>query len=77
MAEENCRTLDIDFMGTIAENDQTEEEKATEPRKEQSLAKNLASCDWYSIIAGNCGEFCHEWSRRHKITENYYQQVRS
>ena len=37
-------------MGTIVENRQTEEE-TSEPGKGQSLAKNLASCDWYSTIA--------------------------
>ena len=50
MAEENCRTLDINLMSTISENGQTEEE-AVEPGKNQSLAENLASCEWYSTIA--------------------------
>ena len=50
LAEENCRTLDINLMGTTAENGQIEEE-TVEPGKEQSLAENLASCDWYSGIA--------------------------
>ena len=30
LAEENCRTLDIHFMGTIAETGQAEEEQAAE-----------------------------------------------
>lgn len=35
LVEENCRTLDIDFLCTIAEIGQTgEEEKAAEPKKE-------------------------------------------
>lgn len=42
--------LKINLMGTIAENGQTEEE-TTKPGKGQSLAENLASCDWYSAIA--------------------------
>lgn len=50
LAEENCRSLDIDFLCTIAENGQTEEEGATEPEKNQTLAENLASCAWYSAI---------------------------
>ena len=50
LAEENCRTLDIDFLCTIAENGQTEEEEAAEPEKNHTLAENLVSCDWYSTI---------------------------
>ena len=50
MAEESCRTLDINIMGTISENDQTKEATA-EPGKNRSLAENLASCGWYSTIA--------------------------
>jgi len=38
-------------MGTIAEIGQTdEEEEAVEPGRKQLVAKNLASCDWYSTI---------------------------
>ena len=51
LAEENCRMLDINLMGTIVENGQTEEEETTEPEKNQTLAENLASCDWYFAIA--------------------------
>eukprot|EP00253_Pinus_taeda_P028561 PITA_28561 len=50
LAEENCRTLDINCMGSIAENGQTEEEEAAEPGEKKSFAENLASCDWYSAI---------------------------
>eukprot|EP00253_Pinus_taeda_P014123 PITA_14123 len=51
LAEENCRKLDINLIGTILENGQTKEEETTEPGKNQSLAENLASCDWYATIA--------------------------
>jgi len=50
LAEENCKTLDINSMWSILENGQTEEEGAVEPERRQSVAKNLASCDWYSTI---------------------------
>jgi len=50
LAEENCRTLDIHFMGTIAENGQAEEEEAAEPERNQPVEEDLASCDWYSAI---------------------------
>ena len=49
MAEESCKTLDINLMSTISGNGQTEEE-TVEPGKRQSLAENLASCEWYSTI---------------------------
>jgi len=49
MVEENCRTLNINLMSTISENGETEEE-IFEPGKNQSLAENLASYDWYSAI---------------------------
>jgi len=51
LAKENCRSLDIDFLCTIVESGQTvEEEEAAEPETKQSVAENLASCDWYSAI---------------------------
>eukprot|EP00253_Pinus_taeda_P002601 PITA_02601 len=50
LAEKNCRTLDINCMGSIAENGQTEEEETTELESKQSVAENLASCDWYSAV---------------------------
>ena len=51
LSEENCRSLDVDFPCTIAEIGQTnEEEEAAEPERKQSVAENLASCDWYSAI---------------------------
>eukprot|EP00253_Pinus_taeda_P029152 PITA_29152 len=49
LAEENYKTLDINLMGSDAENDQTKKVTA-EPEKNQTLAENLASCDWYSAI---------------------------
>jgi len=33
LAEENCRTLDINLMGSISENGQTKEEEAVEPER--------------------------------------------
>jgi len=50
LAEENCRSLDIDFLCTIAENGQVEEEETTETKRKQSVAENLASCNWYAEI---------------------------
>eukprot|EP00253_Pinus_taeda_P004580 PITA_04580 len=50
MAEENCRTLDMDFIIMTSENGQVAKETA-KPGKNQTLAENLASCDWYSAIA--------------------------
>eukprot|EP00253_Pinus_taeda_P028346 PITA_28346 len=49
MPEENCRTLDMDFISMILENGQAAEE-TSEPGKNQSLVENLASCHWYSAI---------------------------
>lgn len=50
LAEENCRSLDIDFLCITVENDQLEEEKMAEPQRKQSVAQNLASCNWYATI---------------------------
>ena len=50
MAEENCRMLDINLLSTRSEDGQIEEETA-EPGKNQSLAENIASYDWYSARA--------------------------
>jgi len=50
MAEENCKTLDINLINTISEKGGQAEETA-EPRRHWSLAENLASCDWYFVIA--------------------------
>eukprot|EP00253_Pinus_taeda_P022184 PITA_22184 len=47
LAEENCRSLDIDFLCTIAENGQVEEEEIAKTERKQSVAKNLASCNRY------------------------------
>lgn len=51
LAKENCRTLEINLICTDAENGQTEAKEIDEPGKNQTLAENLASCDWYSAIA--------------------------
>lgn len=50
MAEENCGMLDINLLSTRSEDGQIEVETA-KPGKNQSLAKNIASCEWYSIMA--------------------------
>eukprot|EP00253_Pinus_taeda_P024330 PITA_24330 len=50
LAEENCRTLDINLMCSNSENGPTEEEEAAEPDRKHLVAKNLASCDWDSAI---------------------------
>ena len=50
MAKENCRSLDVDFLCTIAEIGQVEEEEAAETERKQLVAKNLASCHWYAEI---------------------------
>ncbi len=50
MAEDNCKMLDINLISTVSENSLIGKE-TTEPRKNQSLAENIASCDWYSTIA--------------------------
>ena len=39
LAEENCRSLDIDFLCTIVENGQTEEREAVESQRKQSVAR--------------------------------------
>ena len=54
LAEENCRSLDIDFLFIMAENDQTEEDEPAESQREQSVAENLASCSWYAAIINLC-----------------------
>ena len=38
LAEENCRSLDIDLLCTIAENGQAEEEETTKPQRKQPVA---------------------------------------
>eukprot|EP00253_Pinus_taeda_P019918 PITA_19918 len=50
LAEENCRTLNINIISIDAKKGQIEEEEAAELERKQSVAKNLASCDWYSAI---------------------------
>eukprot|EP00253_Pinus_taeda_P033072 PITA_33072 len=45
LAEENCRSLDIDLLCTIVENGQVVEEEIVEPQRKQSVAENLASCN--------------------------------
>ena len=50
MAKENCRMLDMDFISMISEKGLATEE-TTKLGKNQSLAENIASCDWYSAIA--------------------------
>eukprot|EP00253_Pinus_taeda_P033421 PITA_33421 len=52
LAEENCRTLDINLISTDSEKGQTEEEKAAEPERKQSTTENLASCDWCQRFEG-------------------------
>jgi len=49
MAEENCRLLDINLINMISKDGKTKEIVA--PGRKQSLAENLASCEWYSTIA--------------------------
>jgi len=51
LAEKNCKSLDINLMNTDSEDSQTERKATTELEKKQSLAEDLASCDWYSAIA--------------------------
>ena len=49
MAEENCSLLNINCMGSNSGGERTEE--ATEEQEQnQSLAKNLATCEWYSSV---------------------------
>eukprot|EP00253_Pinus_taeda_P025070 PITA_25070 len=50
MAEENCRLLDMNLISTNSEDGQTQEE-TFEPGQNQSLAENVASCEWYSTLA--------------------------
>lgn len=50
MVEENCRTLDMNWIRTNLEDGQTEE-TTVEPGHNQSLEENLASWEWYSTIA--------------------------
>ena len=51
LAKENCISLDIDFLCTIAKNGQTGiAEQAAETERKQLVAENLASCNWYAEI---------------------------
>lgn len=50
IAEENCKMLDINCMGTNSEDVQTEEATVGQGH-DWLLAENLASCEWYSRIA--------------------------
>ena len=49
MAKENCSLLDINCMGSNLGGDRTEE-AAEEQEQNQSLAENLATCEWYSSV---------------------------
>eukprot|EP00253_Pinus_taeda_P032302 PITA_32302 len=49
MAEENYSLLDINCVGSNSGAERTEEE-AVEREHNQSLAENLATCEWYSSI---------------------------
>ena len=44
LAEENCKSLGIDFLFNVAENGQIEEHEIAETQRGQSVAENLASC---------------------------------
>lgn len=48
MAEENCKMLDMNWIGTNSGNEYTEEATV---QHDLSLAENLASCEWYYAIA--------------------------
>ena len=49
MAEENCSLLDINCVGSNSGGERIEE--ATEEQEHnQSLAENLATCEWYSSV---------------------------
>eukprot|EP00253_Pinus_taeda_P026676 PITA_26676 len=50
MAEENCRMLDMSLMSINSEDSQAKGE-TVEPGQNQSLAENIASCEWYSTMA--------------------------
>eukprot|EP00253_Pinus_taeda_P036509 PITA_36509 len=50
LTEENCGSLDIDFLFNVAENGLTEEHETAETKREQSVPKSLASCSWYAAI---------------------------
>eukprot|EP00253_Pinus_taeda_P020102 PITA_20102 len=50
MVEENCRMLDMNLISTNSDDGQIEGE-TVEPGKNQSLAENLAFCEWYFTIA--------------------------
>eukprot|EP00253_Pinus_taeda_P030701 PITA_30701 len=53
LAEENFRSLDIEFLCTIAKNGQTDkEEQAAETKGKQLVAENLASCNWCQRFEG-------------------------
>ena len=49
MAEENYSLLDINCMGSNSGGEGTEE-VAEEQEQNQFLAKNLATCEWYSSV---------------------------
>eukprot|EP00253_Pinus_taeda_P018230 PITA_18230 len=50
MVEENCRMLDMNLISTNSDDGHIEGE-TVEPGKNQSLAENLAFCEWYFTIA--------------------------
>eukprot|EP00253_Pinus_taeda_P009404 PITA_09404 len=50
LTEENCGAMDVNLICLNSENGQTKVEETTEPKRKQSVAENLASCDWYSKI---------------------------
>eukprot|EP00253_Pinus_taeda_P030331 PITA_30331 len=49
MAEENCSLLNISCIGSNSSGERTEE-ATKEHEKNQSLAENLATCEWYSSV---------------------------
>ena len=50
LAKENCKYLDVDFLFNVEGNGLMKEHETAESRRGQSVAENLASCNWYAAI---------------------------
>ena len=47
LAEENCKLLEVNFVGINAENIQVSEDRGSDNLK---VSPHLADCEWYSHI---------------------------
>ena len=50
LAEENCKSLDVEFLFNVEGNGIMEDHETAESQRGKSVVENLASCSWYATI---------------------------